>query len=268
MKQYSSDFRSVSLLIVRFFSVIGASFLILFFLFRISYLHPFFFLIGLDHGIALANPNDPDVFFSLGENSFGQGRTYDVLKAEKAYSKAVGLRPNFLEAHYQLGRVYFIQGRFHLALVEIMTVLRLDPEFKKAYYMYGLISGYQENYDEAIYGFSEFIKRDDFNWAGYNDLAWIHFRKGDYTKTRDTAREGLRRAETNPWLQNIYGAALMNLGEKEKAEEAFRIALREVGSMTPEQWGGAYPGNDPKTYTQGFGQMRAAIEYNLALLED
>jgi tetratricopeptide (TPR) repeat protein len=214
------------------------------------------------------NPNNPDVFFAIGENSFGQGGTYDIMRAETAYSKAVELRPNFPEAHYQLGRVYFIQGRFHPALIEMTIVLRLDPEFKKAYYMYGLISGYQKNYDEAIYGFSEFIRRDDFNWAGYNDLAWIYFQKGDYEKTRDTAKEGLKRAEMNPWLQNVYGTALMNLGEKESAQKAFRKALRETESMTPAQWGGAYPGNDPRSYVQGLEQMKAAIRHNLELLEN
>lgn len=265
MKIRLPEFRSTP---VRVFTVAGATILFLVFLFRTPDLHPFLFLLGLDRGIALANPHNPDVFFAIGEHSFGQGRTYDTLKAKKAYLKALELRPDFLEAHYQLGRVYFIQGRFHPALVEIMTVLRLDPEFKKAYYMYGLISGYQMNYDEAVYGFSEFIKRDDFNWAGYNDLAWIYFQKGDYEKTRSTAQEGLKRAEKNPWLQNIYGAALMNLGENEKARESFRIALQKSESMTPEQWGGAYPGNDPKTYAQGLEQMKAAIRHNLQLLEN
>ena len=267
MKIRFPEFRFTSSRIVRILFITGVLLFLLFCLFRISHLHPFLLSIGLDRGVALANPHNPDAFFSIGENSFGQGRTYNPLKAEKAYSKALELRPDFLEAHYQLGRVYFIQGRFHQALVEIMTVLRLNPEFKKAYYMYGLISGYQMNYNEAIYGFSEFIKRDDFNWAGYNDLAWIYFQKGDYEKTRDTAKEGLRHAETNPWLQNISGTALMNLGETEEARKAFRIALRETELMTPEQWGGAYPGNDPKVYAQGLEQMRAAIKHNLELLE-
>lgn len=235
---------------------------------RASHLRPFLLFIGLDRGIALANSHDPEVFFDIGENFFGQGRIYDSTKAEQAYLQAIALRPNFLEAHYQLGRTYFIQGRFARALFETREVLRLDPEFKKAYYMYGLISGYQGNYDEAIYGFSEFIKRDDFNWAGYNDLAWIYFQQGNYEKTRDTAREGLKRAETNPWLHNMHGTALMNLGEKEEAKQAFEIALNEANKMTPEHWGGSYPGNDPRTYTSGLEQMRSAIKHNLDLIQN
>jgi tetratricopeptide (TPR) repeat protein len=237
-------------------------------LFRTPALFSFLLFFGLDRGIAVANPHNPDVFFTLGENFFGHGRVYDVVKAEKFYSKSIALRPDFLEAHYQLGRVYFIQGRFYPALTEIKTVLRLDPEFKKAYYMYGLISGYQKNYDEALYGFSEFIKRDDFNWAGYNDLAWIYFQKGDYEKTRETAKEGLKRATTNPWLHNIYGTALMNLGEKEAAKEAFIIALNEAEKMSPADWGGAYPGNDKRLYEQGLAEMEAAIQHNLQLLQN
>lgn len=211
---------------------------------------------------------NPELLFMIGNTHFGGMNTYDVDKAQKYYIDAIYLQYDFLEAHYQLGRTYFIQGRFARALFETREALRLDPEFKKAYYMYGLISGYQGNYDEAIYGFSEFIKRDDFNWAGYNDLAWIYFQQGDYEKTRDTAREGLKRAETNPWLHNMHGTALMNLGEKEEAKQAFEIALNEANKMTPEHWGGSYPGNDPRTYTSGLEQMRSAIKHNLDLVQN
>lgn len=216
----------------------------------------------------ILDSKNPELYYLMGNEHFGGAGTYDLNKAKRYFISSIRLEYAFPDAHYQLGRTYFIQGDFAHALFEIRETLRIDPEFKKAYYMYGLINGYQKNYAEAIHGFSEFIKRDDFNWAGYNDLAWIYFQKGDYEKTRDTAKEGLHHAETNPWLQNIYGTALMNLGEKEEAEKAFRIALRETESMSPERWGGAYPGNDPRTYDQGLGQMKAAIRHNLALLED
>lgn len=218
--------------------------------------------------IALAiNPNDPDLFFAIGEGYFGHGKKYDIKKAETAYARSIELRPNFLEAHYQLGRVHFINGRFVSALAEIDTVLRLDPEFRKAYYMHGLINGYKGDLDSAIRGFSEFIKRDGFNWAGYNDLAWIYFKKGDYQKMKEVSLEGLRHAERNPWLSNIYGTALMNLGEKTAAKEAFEIALEESAKMVPEDWGQAYPGNNPDIYSLGLEETRRVIGHNLSLVD-
>ncbi len=212
------------------------------------------------------NPNDPNLFLEIGNSSFGHGGKYDIQKAEMAYVRAITLYPDFKEAHYQLGRIHFINGKFHQVLAEMNEVLRIDPEFRKAYYMYGLINGYQGDLDAAVWGFSEFIKRDDFNWAGYNDLAWIYFKKGDYQKTKETALEGLRHAERNPWLSNIYGVALLNLGEEEKAQEALQIALEESEKMSPNDWGIAYPGNNPEIYATGLQQTRDVIRYNLFLL--
>jgi tetratricopeptide (TPR) repeat protein len=219
--------------------------------------------IGLEKVAMAINPEDPDLFLEIGNGYFGHGKTYDIRKAEKAYVRAIELRPDFLEAHYQLGRIHFIDGRFESALAEIGEALRLDPDFRKAYYMYGLISGYKGDLDQAVWGFSEFIKRDDFNWAGYNDLAWIYFKKGDYRKMKEAAEEGLRHAKRNPWLNNIYGTALMNLGEKDAAREAFAVAIEESEKMTSEDWGKAYPGTTGN-HSHGIEETRSVIGHNLS----
>ncbi len=221
---------------------------------------------GLETIAGALNPNDANLFFEIGNYYFGHGKTYDVQKAKKAFAAALRLRPDFPEAHYQLGRIHFIEGKFIMALAEIRETLRFAPDFKKSYYMYGLINGYAGDLDEAVYGFNEFIKRDDFNWAGYNDLAWIYFKKGDYQKTKETAKAGLQYAARNPWLNTVYGTALLNLGEIEKAREVLQIALEESEKMSEKDWGKAYPGNNPTIYKQGLEEMRSAIRHNLDLL--
>lgn len=151
--------------------------------------------------------------------------------------------------------------------MEINTVIRLDPDFKKSYYMYGLINGYIGDFDAATWGFSEFIQRDSFNWAGYNDLAWISFKQGDYTKTKEIATQGLQQAPGNPWLQNTLGTALLNLGEKEAAQRSLSAALISCNQMHPNDWGGAYPGNDPRLYDRGLREMCTTIRKNIAILD-
>ncbi len=214
------------------------------------------------------NPTNPDLLMAIGNSFFGDGRIYDQTKAYEAFSEVIKQDPGRVEAHYQLGRIYFINGQFESAITEIETVLRLNPDFKKAYYMYGLISGYKGDLNQAIWGFSEFIARDSFNWAGYNDLAWIYFKQGDYEKTREIASQGLRQAPSNPWLQNTYGTALLNLGDQEQARTIFTAALKTCEQMRPEDWGGAYPGNDPALYDRGLGEMCMTIRKNLSLLTD
>jgi tetratricopeptide (TPR) repeat protein len=216
----------------------------------------------------IINPNDPELLLAIGSWHFGGGGTYDIETAKEYFLRASQLQYENYQIHYQLGRIYFIQGKFRLALHNIKEVMRINPDFKKGYYMYGLINGYSGNIEQAIWGFEEFIRRDDFNWAGYNDLAWIYFQKGDYKKTSEIAQKGLEKAEVNPWLHNIYGTALLNLGSTEKARNEFQMALRYSERMTPAEWGGAYPGNNPKEYERGLTEMRTAIKHNFSLTEN
>ncbi len=252
------------LLTVSIVQIIGSLLLFVFVSFRHEIVTILWQRFHVDAVVVRLEPKNAELSFTIAEYYFNHGG-YNVSKAEKYYTRTITLDPQFRDAYYQRGRVFFIQGKFISAITDIRTVLELDPEFKKAYYMYGLISGYMKNSEQAIYGFSEFIKRDDFNWAGYNDLAWIYFKKGDFEKTREVAKKGLERAQTNPWLNNIYGTALLNLGDKAGAKQAFEIAKNESDKLDPESWGEAYPGNNPGIYAQGLAETRSVIEHNLAL---
>ena len=222
--------------------------------------------VGLD-GVAMSiNRHNPLLLLAIGNSHFGSGRVYDIKKAEKAYIEAIKLDPNLFEPHYQLGRIHFINGKFTSALIEVEKTLALDPEFKHAYYLRGLVYGYQGNLDNAIIGFEEFIKRDDVNWAGYNDLAWVYFKKGDYVKVKEVAGKGLERGAGSPWLNNMYGTALMNLGERKEAKKYFEVALQIAEAMKPADWGGSYPGNNPVIYQQGLEETKNVIRHNLALV--
>ncbi|TXH01139.1 MAG: tetratricopeptide repeat protein [Candidatus Moraniibacteriota bacterium] len=216
--------------------------------------------------VTLLSPSDANLHFTMAEYYFHHG-AYDIEQAKYLYERTILLNPQHLEAHYQLGRIYFIQSQFWLALDHIRIVLNLDPEYKRGYYMHGLIHGYSGNMIQAIYGFEEFIKRDDFNWAGYNDLAWVYFQIGDFGQTLEVATRGLERAAGNPWLHNMRGLALMNLGKSEEARTDFLTAHKRVLEMTPADWGIAYPGNDPTIYAEGLKRMQEAIEHNLALIK-
>jgi len=224
--------------------------------------------VGLDGVATLMNKNDPNLFLTIGNSHFGSGRVYNIEKAEKAYIEAIKLNSDLFEPHYQLGRIHFINGKFSSALNEIDRTLALYPDFKHAYYLRGLVYGYQGDLDQAIQGFEEFIKRDDVNWAGYNDLSWLYFRKGDYAKVKEIAGKGLEYGGGSPWLNNMYGVALMNLGERKEAKEYFERALTIADGMKPEDWGKSYPGNNPDIYEKGLEETRNVIRHNIALVKN
>ena len=211
------------------------------------------------------DPNNAELQFIIGNYYFGS-EAYDVDKAQGYFEKALEIDPKIAGAHYQLARVYFIGGDFRTALDEINKEIELYPDFKRSYYVRGLIYGYSRRYAESENDFKTFLEWKPDSWAGHNDLAWIYFQEGKYKEARDIALSGLKIAPDNPWLLNSLGVALLNIGDKTGARDAFTKSLAIVGSMTEKSWGVAYPGNDPSIYVEGFTKMKESIETNLKLL--
>ncbi len=175
-----------------------------------------------------------------------------------------------LSTNYQLSRTYFIQGEFSKAIESANKELQLYPKNCRTYYIRGLTYAYINNLDKAIEDFETFntmCVKD--SWAGHNDLAWLYFRKGDLKKALLTVEATVFTGTNslNPWIQNTYGTILMNVGRYEEAERAFRVALERASTMTADNWGDAYPGNDPAIYAQGLFSMRESIAQNLKILE-
>ncbi|MBP9669292.1 MAG: tetratricopeptide repeat protein [Candidatus Pacebacteria bacterium] len=206
---------------------------------------------------------DVETAMWLGEYYFSSDN-YDSERAEHYYRRAIALEPTRALAHYQLGRIAFIRGRFIEAQWHIDQSLRYDPAYYRGYYMRGLIAGYEKNYKLAAESFYTFLQYDSIGWAGYNDLSWVYFQQGNYPAAAVIAEFGLGYAPENAWLHNSLGVALLAQGEKARARQHFQKALERVDTMKPEDWGIAYPGNDPTIYAEGLESMRESIVHNLA----
>ena len=213
------------------------------------------------------NPDDSTLRFEIGNYYFGGG-AYNTEKAEDYFKKALEIDTNISGAHYQIARIYFVRGNFNSALGEINKEIERHPDFRRSHYVRGLVNGYSGRLAEAESDFEEFLKWKPESWAGWNDLAWVYFQEGKYKEARDSARRGLEIYPENPWLLNSLGVALLNTGQKYYAKEVFARALAAVSSMSPEDWGRAYPGNNPEIYTEGLSKMKQSMRDNLKLLED
>lgn len=217
----------------------------------------------------------PSLSYKTGNFFFGYSPyTYNVNVAQFFFKKAVsptfsllGPIPSF--ANYQLSRTYFIQGNFNKAIEYANKELALYPENCRTYYIRGLTYGYMNKLDSAIEDFEAFnsICVKD-SWAGHNDLAWLYFRKGDIPKMLSTVEPMVKLYETNPWVQNSYGIALLNLGRYKEARGAFEKANIIANLMTEKEWGIAYPGNNPKIYGKGLEAMRSSILENYDLAKE
>jgi len=172
-------------------------------------------------------------------------------------------------AHYQLSRVYFIQGKPSEALEEANKELEIYPNNTQTYYILGLTNGYMNRTYEAIDAFSHYINAYPETWAGRNDKAWLQFRLGDIDGALETIQPIIKRYPETPWVQNTYCALLINKPERqEEAKNVCTLAKNLVDKMTPEDWGHAYPGNDPRIYPEGLKAMQSSATQNLNIINE
>ena len=72
------------------------------------------------------SPVDADVFYNLGNIWFEQGR---MEMAEPNYQRAISLQPNHADAHFGLAGLYYAQKRYPLALSSTIQSLRIREGF-------------------------------------------------------------------------------------------------------------------------------------------
>lgn len=226
----------------------------------------------------LINHGNADLSMQLGNYYFGgviraEGgpTTYDLTKAKRAFLRAVEIDERVAWGHYQLARVYFVEGDFDRALTEINRELEFFPYNKRSLYIRGLIYGFRgeaEDLERAYSDFSEFISWAPTEWAGYNDLMWILLKQAEYISVKtvgDRAFQHVPDADRNPWILNSVGVAHLNLKEYKEAEDFFLRALAAAKQLSVPEWLAAYSANDPVTAIDGLGAFIEGIQKNLAV---
>ena len=221
-------------------------------------------------------PNDFErgqYYFNHGDHADG---AYDLAKARRYYSSAIQDDPkgNPL-AWYQLGRIDFIEGRFDAAIYKFNKQLQyFDDEVPNVYYMLGLTYGFRGRPEApdspdlavAIENFEKFLEFFPHSPWARTDIAWLYFLQGNYEAMIPVLERGLAIEPQHAWLLNMYGLALLNTDQTARAEEVFTDAHIAAKRLTNEDWGRAYPGNDPADWPDGLASFIAAIEHNLALV--
>lgn len=208
--------------------------------------------------------NLASLYFERGNYYFGGG-TYNIVKAQANFEVALGFENKANDPiRYQVGRVHFIKGDLHKALEEFDKQLEENPSFMRTYYMRGLTYGYVHEYEKAEADFKKFIDWKPTSWAAHNDLVWVYFLKGDYDSAEKYARKGLEAEPYNPWLSNALGAILLNTNRLDESIAYLTDAKHGFESIGVGGWAQAYPGNDPRIYSEGYTATIRSVEDNLA----
>jgi Tfp pilus assembly protein PilF len=153
---------------------------------------------------------------------------FDWERGESEYRRAIGLNPNYAEAHHQYGYLLALQGRFDESLAEMKRASELDPLSAGITSDVGLPLVFQAKYEAATEQFRKALELDPNFYLAHWDLGWNEIEAGKFSEAipeLEKARGTDSLAFFAGWLGYAYAAA----GERTKAE-ALIAELNQMSS--------------------------------------
>jgi type IV pilus assembly protein PilF len=170
------------------------------------------------------DPDNPEIDMTLGLAYQARG---DMGKAEEYMRSAIRKKPDYAEAHNNLGALLSLEGKSEEAIREyekaVSNVLYPTPEY--AYYNMGKEYVRLKDLGKAEGMYQRAIGLNPSFVDAYRDLAMVQAEKG---QLQDSARTLERMVEVAPsyaggWMD--LGRLYLRMKEPGKALEAFRNAL-------------------------------------------
>ena len=100
-------------------------------------------------------PDYAEAHYNLGIALAAQGKLEEAVAEFRA---AIRLKPDYAEAHYNLGNALLDQGKLEEAIAEFRTAIRLKPDYAEAHYNLGVALEAQGKPEEAIAEFRTAIR--------------------------------------------------------------------------------------------------------------
>ena len=142
------------------------------------------------------------------------------------YEQALCLKPDYAEAHNNLGSALEKQGRISEAIEHYRQALHFNPDFFMAHYNLASVFFKTGQKQEAIeqYQLSLQIK-PDFPEA-HNDLGSVLAQSGRLQEGIEHFKQAVRLNPYDPMVHNNLGNALLNTGQLQGALEQYQKALQ------------------------------------------
>ena len=170
------------------------------------------------------DPENPEIDMTLGLAYQFRG---DLGKAEEYMRKAIRKKPDYAEAHNNLGFVLSLQGRSEEAIREyekaVANVLYPTPEY--AYYNMGKEYARLKDLGKAEEMYRRAIGLNPSFVDPYRGMAMVQAEKGQWEESARTLERLVEVVPSNPdgWMD--LGRLYLRMDQPKRALEAFRNAL-------------------------------------------
>lgn len=146
------------------------------------------------------------------------------------WSDATAKSPGKARAHNVLGIGYFYSLKFDDALREYREAVRLKPDFIEAYYNMGLVYKEKKQYEESLNMFFKVLSISAFNADQfalyYNEIGINYSELGGLDQAVKAFASAVENNPDSSEFRNNYAFALMTKGNREEALLEFQKVLK------------------------------------------
>jgi predicted O-linked N-acetylglucosamine transferase (SPINDLY family) len=169
-----------------------------------------------------AAAKDPNYFFNFGNRLRAQGKFEEAIAA---YRRAIGIKPDFAEAHSNLGIMLVVQGKLEEAIAAFRRAISIKPDHTEAHSNLGTMLVNQGKLEEAIAAYRRAIDiKPDFAQA-HSNLANALAKQGKLEEAIAAYRQAIGIKPDFAEAHSNLGGALAKQGKLEEAISAYRRAI-------------------------------------------
>jgi len=136
-----------------------------------------------------ARPNDAAAHFALGVVYRQMGKTAE---AEEELKKAIDLNPTALNYRYELGVLYLNQKKKDKAAEVFRYIVEKNPDDALSWFQLGLIEKERKNYEEAEVAFKNVLRISETYGNVHRELGEIYEKLGEKNKAIEEYRQALK----------------------------------------------------------------------------
>jgi len=126
-----------------------------------------------------ATQNASNLYNELGNSLRGRG---EYIRAVQEYQKALELKPDSAEIHYNLGLAYYEQRIFDRAIQEFKRTIEINPNHSEAHNNLGTLYFNRGEYDNTFQEYQKAVKINPDYAQAHNNLGILYYYQKEYRK--------------------------------------------------------------------------------------
>ena len=142
------------------------------------------------------------------------------------YTKCLRIDPDYKEAYFNRGIAYDALGNYEDAIADYTRIIRIDPDYAAAYLNRGIAYSDLDNYEDAIADYTRAIRIDPDYADAYNNRGTVYNALGNY---KDAIADYTRAIRIDPDAADAYnnrGTVYNALGNYKDAIADYTRAIR------------------------------------------